>query len=52
MNIAEEHQKIANEVLVIIKPDYTHDDFELLILALNAAFCNGKLVECEERMKK
>ena len=33
MNIAEEHQKIANEILAVIKPDYTHDDFERMGLA-------------------
>lgn len=39
-----EHRRVAKAALKIIKSDYTEADLIILMLAMNIAFCDGRII--------
>ena len=47
-----EHRRVAKQALKLIKPDHNESDIILMLLAMNIAFCDGRMIGFEGAIKK
>ncbi len=47
-----EHRRVAKSALKIIKPGYTEADVIVFLLAMNIAFCDGRIIGFDGVIKK
>ena len=52
MSNTTEHRRVARHALKLIKPDYTESDIIIFLLAMNIAFCDGRIIGFEGVVKK
>lgn len=47
-----EHRRVAKSALKLIKPSHTEEDIIIFLLAMNIAFCDGRLIGFEGVVKR